>query len=500
MENIYELANILRKFQDTLATLIPTKESSQLKKLTQIAFSKVKLTDEQCMIKIYGDRNVKAFSNLKTRLYDKLTSVLILKQEILENNEEATAQQNENIKKIVGSFILIAQGHKLIGLEMLEKSIVFARNKNFTENVLICSRKLISGYGSDRYNKYKYNKYLNIQNDYIEIYRWELKAQNYFLELQNYKINSTTNISSEFINKSIKYISELDSIKNISSPIFHYNKYRIKAIHFENIKDYNNLLIISNQAIKDLAIPKYNLPLSMSNIYIRIILSLIHLNLLDESIKYGEKIISKINAGTNSWFRLHYYLVKSYIYNRDYTKAFKLLAYIYMKPSTLKIYPNLNEIFNTILGYMHLLVKSKYLEIPSSRKENLPDFKLGKYLNSVPIYSKDKYGINVSILLMQVAFLLIKKDYNTIIDRIDSLKQYAYRYLRRDDSFRSNCMIKMVVQMTKADFHPVRTERYTADLLKQLKSVNLAGSGENIEIEVLPFEVLWDIMLKSLKD
>jgi hypothetical protein len=65
---------------------------------------------------------------------------------------------------------------------------------------------------------------------------------------------------------------------------------------------------------------------------------------------------------------------------------------------------------------------------------------------------------------MHIAFLLQRKDYNAIIDRTDSLNQYAYRYLRHDDSFRSNCMIKMVIQMTKADFQPVRTERYTADL------------------------------------
>jgi hypothetical protein len=59
-------------------------------------------------------------------------------------------------------------------------------------------------------------------------------------------------------------------------------------------------------------------------------------------------------------------------------------------------------------------------------------------------------------------------------------------------------MIKMVIQMTKADFNPVRTERYTHDLRKKLSRVNLAGSGENIEIEIIPFEVLWDIMIKSL--
>lgn len=156
------------------------------------------------------------------------------------------------------------------------------------------------------------------------------------------------------------------------------------------------------------------------------------------------------------------------------------------------------ELFNNTLGYLHLLVESGMAGNSKELLKKLPEFKLGKFLNTTPLFSKDKRGINVSILLMHIAFLLQRKDYNAIIDRTDSLNQYAYRYLRRDDSFRSNCMIKMVIQMTKADFHPVRTERYTADLRRQLSTVNLAGSGENIEIEIIPFEVLWEIMVKSL--
>ncbi|MEO6131818.1 MAG: hypothetical protein ABIQ02_08210, partial [Saprospiraceae bacterium] len=93
---------------------------------------------------------------------------------------------------------------------------------------------------------------------------------------------------------------------------------------------------------------------------------------------------------------------------------------------------------------------------------------------------------------------LQRKNHDAIIDRADSLKQYAYKYLRKDDSFRSNCMIKMVIQMTKAGFNPIRTERYTRDLLKQLEAVKLAGSGENIETEIIPYEVLWTIMKKAL--
>ena len=131
-------------------------------------------------------------------------------------------------------------------------------------------------------------------------------------------------------------------------------------------------------------------------------------------------------------------------------------------------------------------------------KAKLPEFKIGKFLNTTPVFSKDKRGINVSILLMHISYLLQRRDYSSIIDRIDSLNQYAYRYLRKDDSFRSNCMIKMVIQMAKADFNPIRTERYTADMRTELGRVKLAGSGENIEIEIIPFEVLWSIMFKAL--
>jgi hypothetical protein len=159
---------------------------------------------------------------------------------------------------------------------------------------------------------------------------------------------------------------------------------------------------------------------------------------------------------------------------------------------------NFKEIFYATLGYIHLVVDSGLAGDKKELQKLLPEFKLGKFLNTTPVFSKDKRGINVSILLMHIAFLLQRKDYNAIIDRIDSLNQYAYRYLRKDDSFRSNCMIKMVIQMAKADFNPIRTARYTADLRKQLGHVTLAGSGENIEVEIIPFEVLWEIMTKAL--
>jgi hypothetical protein len=187
------------------------------------------------------------------------------------------------------------------------------------------------------------------------------------------------------------------------------------------------------------------------------------------------------------------------LYKGDYLKSIDYLNLCFEHKNFKKIPKPLKEMAVIHLGYMHLIVNSGMTDHLTNEEIQLPEFRIGRFLNTTEVFTKDKRGINVSILLMHIAFLLQRKDYNAIIDRIDSLTQYAYRYLRKDDSFRSNCMIKMVVQIAKADFNPIRTERYTADLRRQLSEVSLAGSGANIEIEIIPFEVLWQIMMKALR-
>lgn len=499
MENIYELINIVRNQQNTLSTLIPKKDSSPLKKLASLAFAKDRLSDEECMYKIFGKRDIASFTNLKVQLTEKLFLLLIMQFNKGKDKEESNIRRFDNLKNILASNLIIASGKKEMGTKMLEKALDIAVKRIIPENVIIASRTLIEEFGSVRYNKYKYEKYLKLQEEYLKIYLLELKAQNYFYDLQRTSINSLSMPSNETIARASKYLQELEVHGNIKSPLFIYNRYRIEAFYNEYKRNYNRLIYISNEALKDLAIPGNKSSNAILNIHIRIIVAYMQLARFEEVIKICNEIRSKIMEGSNSWFRINYYLSKAYIYCGEYSRSARLIISIYNNKN-LKKYPYYKELNETMFGYLHLLLGAKYLNYSIYFKIEITEFKLGKFLNSVPIYSKDKRGINISILLLHIAFLLQRKDYNTIIDRIDALKQYAYRYLRRDDSFRSNCMIKMVIQMTKADFHPVRTERYTADLFKQLKSVKLAGSGENIEIEVIPFEVLWEIMLKSLKD
>jgi len=498
MKTLYELAKLNSRHIKVFEALIPQEDASPIKKLAAIAFSDNNLDDKECMIEIYGRKNLTAFSRLKSRLKDLFIRVIIM-QNI--HTESADARVNEALsgyRQSLVSRILLSRKSSRLAIEIAEKSITRSIKYHATENVLAQAHQLISHYGANELNKYKLNKYLEIQERFMNIYNWEIKAENYYYDLQKTQLQSLANPNDDTKMKAMRYAMELEKVKGIKTYFFIYNKYRVMAAHYEFQKDYTALLELSEQALKEFNKPELKTGMAISSITNRKVWALLQAGRPKETIVIGLKGLNKLISGSVNWYVLAHYTLKAELYTNEFEKAIDLIAQMINHNRFDLIGDNFKEIFFTTLGYIHLIVDSGIAGNPAELHKKLPEFKLGRFLNTTPVFSKDKRGINVSILLMHIAFLLQRKDYNAIIDRTDSLNQYAYRYLRKDDSFRSNCMIKMVIQMTKADFNPIRTDRYTADLRKQLGSVSLAGSGENIEVEIIPFEILWDIMRKTL--
>ena len=56
-----------------------------------------------------------------------------------------------------------------------------------------------------------------------------------------------------------------------------------------------------------------------------------------------------------------------------------------------------------------------------NEKEEGKKFRVSRYANDVPIFSKDKQGLNVPILISQIALLLQEKKYNIVIDRMEAI-------------------------------------------------------------------------------
>ena len=116
----------------------------------------------------------------------------------------------------------------------------------------------------------------------------------------------------------------------------------------------------------------------------------------------------------------------------------------------------------------------------------------------MPVHSKDKRRRNIPILIIHVLFLLQQKKYEKVIDRVESLNLYCYRYLRKDDTYRSNCFIKMLLQLPKANFHREAVIRKTKKYHKMLVNNPSNLRMQSSEVEIMPYEMLWEYVLDSL--
>ncbi|MEO8665966.1 MAG: hypothetical protein ABI462_10755 [Ignavibacteria bacterium] len=498
MKTLFQLGKYNESNLKIIELLMPPKDDSPLKRLFSIVFSGQILSDNQAMMTIYGAKKLSTFSRLKTRLKDILIKTTLLQNTSLESEYSRVNESMNQYRYALAANYLIHQKNTHLAIEIAERALVKSIKYDVTENIILLTKTLVRHFGSSEYSKDKFNKYLVIQKEYLYVHSWEIKAENYYLELQQSWLSSLATNNEETIEKSKKYAEELDKIDNVRTYFFLTNKYRIKALNLEYEKNFEGLLSLSDFTIKELSSPKYKSNVFRQNLNLRKATAFIQLGRNDEAILLGTKDMKSLPSGSLSWYFIAHYKLKALLYNGDYKNAVDLIKLMIENPLFPKIGGNYRELFTATLGYIHLIVDSGLAGDPKKLKKLLPDFKIGKFLNAIPVFSKDKQGINVSILLMHVAILLQRKNHDAIIDRADSLKQYAYKYLRKDDSFRSNCMIKMVIQMTKAGFNPIRTERYTRDLLKQLEAVKLAGSGENIETEIIPYEVLWTVMKRAL--
>lgn len=148
------------------------------------------------------------------------------------------------------------------------------------------------------------------------------------------------------------------------------------------------------------------------------------------------------------------------------------------------------RIFN---AYMHLLKNSGHIKnVAENDRLNLP-----KFLNELPIFSKDKLGFNLSILIVQFTYLLMKGDYDKVAEKIEMLQSYRSRYLAKNKIyFRSNIFLKMLFFYLK--YHDNRKTLLwrTEKLRNELKQHKESAFRSTENQEVIPYEVLWDMLIR----
>ncbi|MFK8005225.1 MAG: hypothetical protein AB8H03_02595 [Saprospiraceae bacterium] len=502
MEDLQELISFVNKQTTQNVEVIgkATRQSSgKIYRLYEGIADGVFKNDEEAAKGILGtDSEDINYKKLKYRLKQRLINTVFFIDVNKPNYNDTQRAFYVSQKSVAAIDILLGRGARKIAIELAEKTLRQVLKFEYTEMCINLLKKLSRHYGVIEKNKKKFTEYTLLTEKYLEIYNAETIAEQLYTKLifksKNYFI-----ISDDIIQEAIDSTVQLKKyLKKVNSNRFIMMAYMVFSNRYEIVNDNGNVLRICNEALRKIEQKESKMPINIFIFTSKKIDCLIQIKKYKEAEFEIFKALKLVPEGKISWLNMYEKYMRMCIHTEEYQKAFDIFTKITKNYGFQSAYKSTIEPWRIYEAYINFFIEINKIDRNETKETSPKKFRISKFLNEVPTYSSDKRGHNIPILIIQVLFLLQQKKYNRIIDKVEALNAYCYRHLKKDDTFRSNCFIKMLLLLPKCDFHRIAVERKSKILRKKLQSVPLEIARQSAEIEIVPYEDLWEIVIDML--
>lgn len=500
MEILKELANIVTKFKVRRINII-TQDSSTPTKIREFYEGLVDekfQTDEDASQFFYQSSHKdgkykKLKSNVRNRLID---TVFFIDVKQPSYNEQQKAYY-VCYKEWAAAKVLFGKTARkaaiYLCLRILPKAIKF----EFTELVTDISKTLRLHYGVRERDLKKYLYYDEIYKKNEKIVQAENLAEELYTELIVKYVNDHT-LKSKTPEIALEFYKQLEEpMKLYDSYKLHLYGNYIAVTATMSTSNYAETIKVCEQAINFFEKKEYQPRLPIQIFLHQQLVCYTQLRLFEEGKLAAKKSLEFLEVGSFNWFKHQELFLALSFHSKNYQEVYNIYKTTTAQKRFKYLSPSILEMWKIYEAYIQYLIAIGEIDISSEGTKH-KKFRLNKFLNEVPQFSKDKRGINIPILIIQILFLIIHKKYDTAIDRIEAIEKYCFRYLQKNSTFRSNCFLKMLLQIPISGFHRNGTVRRADKYIKRLKTVPLEVANQTHEVEIIPYENLWELALNSL--
>jgi len=499
MEILKELINLLNKHKTKHIEVIgnPTTNKSQVYQFYERIVDGTFSSDQEAAAHLFNDTaSNQRYKNLKAKLKKRLLSTVFF-IDISDSmfNEYEKAYVN-CYKDWAAAKILFGKSAQKAGINITLKVMKQARKADFLDISIEACRILRSHYGSLHYNKRKFNYYNDLLKESLHIREQELFAEECYLKLMSHYFNSKS--PKYALKKEATYYSELikKECGDINTMLFIVLQGMVEVAKFLCINNYVETAEVCRLTIEKLENKPIIWKSGLATFFFQEIVCRIQLKQYEKGKTAIESMFHYIEVGTFNWFKGQELFMYLLFHTKKYDQTYAVYKSV-LKNKRLQFLPeNTKESWKIFKAYIHFLIEIKIID--QQKDSEFSKFRLGKFLNEVPGFSQDKRGANISILVIQILFTVVLKNYNKAIDRIEAIEKYATRYLKKDNHFRSNCFIKMLLEIPKGNFHRVAVERKSKKYWIRLQEMPIEVANQTHSIEIIPYEDLWEMTLNLL--
>lgn len=426
---------------------------------------------------------------LKSRLRKKLFNHLFFLDFSDNSLKKSNRFELECQTLMYQALVLILEGERVISNKILHNVLKLAIEGEFTSIIINSQELLLSNYAlANNFNKfYKTRKELK---PYRKLLQLEDEAQDLYL-VALLELNKSVKAKNNYLPKLKNTVLRLEELwKETKSINIFNNYYFLISLKQQMEGDFDKILDLTNASEKMLQQGKINKK-RFDDRYNKFMNVYAYLRVKDypKGLASAENYLPAFNRSTNNWFAFmeNYFLLAMHAGNYDL--ASKLYTESLRNAFFRKISKTAQERWTLYGTYLYFVNPSDQLLKQSNYR---------KLINAVPEYSKDKLGFNVAILVLQCLYYVQAQDIEALLYRIENLKKYAGRHLTHQLSKRNLYFFKLLTLLVKEDLDYSQASKKGEVLLEKLIATPVPGDAY-AEIEIIPYEQLWKLLLQIVK-
>lgn len=503
MESLREFITLITKKRIKKAELFD--ESSRNKtsnyyKLFDGIHSRKYTSDEVAAQDIYGcPPSEKKYLILKTRLKQKLLNTLFF----LDYEGDTPGHQRavyECARQLYAVKILLMHDARRVAIPLAEKTLRVAQEFELTDTVAECA-KIMREHCAATGQYQEFQEYKVLAERAESLRQAENLAEQYLQELAATSAKAKANRSRMVKLAETFHLALGEVLQTQGSAKLKWLQLRIKTLFHQFSDDYRAAVETIGQTESFLAqASHFSLPARLKETALQKMNYYLHLKDFaagETHIRLVEGLFADDNPGKATLCEYRFLLA---MHTGHYLEAARIFKAVVGDAGFSRLSAAKRERWRVFQAYLHYIYKHlKVREIKPLIQNSKTGFQLSGFIADKPEFAKEKRGLNIATLTVQILFLLEKMNTAALAEHIGAIEKYARSYPKKDIYFRSECFISLLAKMRDEDFRFYQTRKSLEKMFDEMCSMTMVYQGNIRALEVLPYEVLWRMVLEKLK-
>jgi hypothetical protein len=482
------VTSVHKENSDVLEKIVGNDSNRKMVRLAQGLMNRQFENDEQAMKNIYGEQ-VKSdnYRKLKSRLKDRLTDLIFLHDSMRSVKFPLDRSLLQAHRNLYAAQTLMMRDQRHSAIALLKPAFNLSLRFNHTHLALQACMLLCIHYALEG-NKKQTNYYSFHLKQLTALNNAEAEMNLLYCDTIVNIVNVTEYSKKEHKILSDNYLKAKKIYNKFSSHFITIHYFRLAVYYFHGRQQFHEVITLCKKCAKYLdANPHLYQRTRAGEFGLMELESCLLLREFTKGRECVERLIGYFVPYSSPWviFFEHYFLLA--MRTGNYQEALEIFYRV--NPESKKLSKIQQERWRIYEAYLNFALPDRF---------TIKQFNLFRFLNDVPLTSRDKAGYNFSILVAQIILLINMADTERLYDMKQSFRQYLYLYIKKNKHPRHYYFGRMIRLMFSDNFNPAKAEQKVKPYFAYLKQQeNKPGSLEGTE--VIPYETLWQMLMDKFK-